>query len=92
NTSAGPIQGSAALGIEQELWPLLLARRRLETSVLSVMMQPAFRAFRRDPRFIALAGRTNILAYWRSSGNWPDFCNEPDLPYDCKAEAAKLGA
>ena len=21
---------------------------------------------------------------------WPDFCSEPDLPYDCKAEAAKL--
>lgn len=28
--------------------------------------------------------------YWRKSGKWPDFCFRPDLPYDCKAEAARL--
>jgi hypothetical protein len=33
-----------------------------------------------------------LLDYWRASGKWPDFCFEPDLPYDCKAEAAKLAA
>ena len=30
------------------------------------------------------------LEYWRKYGIWPDFCSKPDLPYDCKAEAAKI--
>jgi TolB-like protein len=44
---------------------------------------------RKDPRFMALAAKLGLVAYWRSSGAWPDFCAEPGLPYDCKAEAAK---
>lgn len=51
--------------------------------------RPAFHEFRRDPRFMQLAARTPLLRYWRTTGKWPDFCNEPDLPYDCKKEAAK---
>ncbi len=90
NLSAGPVQGAAALGIEQELWPILLARPRLGPGTLTVLMQPAFRTFRQDPRFIAVAARTNVLAYWRSSGRWPDFCRDTDLRYDCNTEAAKL--
>jgi tetratricopeptide (TPR) repeat protein len=45
---------------------------------------------RRDPRFMALAARLGLADYWRSTGRWPDFCSEAGLPYDCKAEAAKL--
>jgi len=37
-----------------------------------------------------LAARVGLVDYWRTSGHWPDFCFEPGLPYDCKAEAAKL--
>ena len=47
-------------------------------------------ALRRDPRFIALAARLGLVDYWRSTGKWPDFCAEPGLPYDCKAQAAKV--
>jgi DNA-binding winged helix-turn-helix (wHTH) protein/TolB-like protein len=43
----------------------------------------------RDPRFIALAAKLGLVDYWRATGKWPDFCAEPGLPYDCKAEAAK---
>jgi hypothetical protein len=39
-----------------------------------------------------VAQHLGLLAHWRNSGKWPDFCSEPDLPYDCKAEAAKLAA
>jgi hypothetical protein len=39
---------------------------------------------------IAVAQRLGLLNYWRLSGEWPDFCFQPDLPYDCKAEAAKM--
>jgi hypothetical protein len=33
-----------------------------------------------------------LLSHWQKGGKWPDFCFEPDLAYDCKAEAAKLAA
>ena len=54
-----------------------------------VLFRQHMRAFRADRRFIDLANRLGLLAYWRGSGKWPDFCAEPDLPYDCRAEAAK---
>ncbi len=54
------------------------------------LFQPPTTAMRRDPRFIGLANRLGLLAYWRSTGKWPEFCRDPALPYDCKAEAAKL--
>jgi DNA-binding winged helix-turn-helix (wHTH) protein/TolB-like protein/tetratricopeptide (TPR) repeat protein len=50
------------------------------------------RVMRFDPRFMALAARLGFAAYWRSTGQWPDFCKAPDLPYDCKAEVARLAA
>lgn len=45
---------------------------------------------RADPRFMLLAQRIGLVDDWRVTGVWPDFCAEPGLPYDCKAEAAKL--
>jgi tetratricopeptide (TPR) repeat protein len=56
-----------------------------------IFFRPEFREIRRDPRFLMVAHRAGLLDYWRQSGNWPDFCFEPEFPYDCKAEAAKLG-
>jgi len=50
---------------------------------------PPTSAMRRDRRFMKLAGRIGLVDYWRTTGKWPDFCSEPGLPYDCKAEAAK---
>lgn len=55
------------------------------------MFTPPMRNMHRDPRFMRLAARIGLVDYWRSSGHWPDFCAEPDLPYDCKAVAAKTG-
>jgi hypothetical protein len=49
-------------------------------------------ALRRDPRFIRLAAKIGLVDYWRATGKWPDFCAQPGMPYDCKAEAAKLVA
>ena len=31
-------------------------------------------AFRADPRFMPLAARRGLVAVWRASGRWPDFC------------------
>jgi tetratricopeptide (TPR) repeat protein len=44
---------------------------------------------RRDPRFMRLVARLGLVDYWRSSGHWPDFCSEPGLAYNCRAEASK---
>lgn len=51
---------------------------------------PEMRGFIRDPRFWPLAARFGFVEYWLQSGQWPDFCSEPDLPFDCKVEATKI--
>jgi TolB-like protein len=51
---------------------------------------PKMAAMRRDPRFMALANKFGLPQYWGATGKWPDFCADPDLPYNCRAEAAKL--
>jgi hypothetical protein len=56
------------------------------------LFTPKATALRRDPRFMSLANRLGLVDYWRTSGHWPDFCSEPSLPYNCKAEAARLAA
>ena len=56
------------------------------------LFSPQTANLRRDPRFMQLASRIGLTRYWRDTGVWPDFCAEPGLPYDCKAEAARLAA
>lgn len=56
------------------------------------LFTPPTRAMRKDPRFMPLAAKLGLVAYWRASGRWPDFCQAPDRPYDCKVEAAKATA
>lgn len=83
-----------AFGREEELFPILLGWRHPETVdyIADVLFRPALRNAHRDPRMIAVAQRIGLLDYWRASGEWPDFCFDAQLPYDCKAEAAKLAA
>ena len=45
---------------------------------------PEMKMLRRDPRFWPLAKRMGLVDYWIKSNNWPDFCAEPGLPYDCR--------
>jgi DNA-binding winged helix-turn-helix (wHTH) protein/TolB-like protein len=51
---------------------------------------PQMRAVRHDDRFMPLAQRIGLVDYWLSTDRWPDFCAEPDLPYDCREVAASL--
>ena len=69
---------------------LLSVDPRVEFGVGVYLSRPRFAKFRRDQRFMKIAERHGLNDYWRDSGKWPDFCFEPDLPYDCKREAAKL--
>jgi TolB-like protein len=54
------------------------------------LFEPGMEAAQRDPRFWPLAARLGLVAYWRKRGAWPDFCSEPDLPFDCATEAARV--
>jgi hypothetical protein len=45
---------------------------------------------RRDPRFMPLAAQVGLVDYWEKTGKWPDFCAEPDLPYDGRKRAGAL--
>ena len=47
---------------------------------------------RADPRFMQFAQRIGLVDYWLETGNWPDFCTEQKLSYDCKEIASELRA
>jgi Flp pilus assembly protein TadD len=59
-------------------------------ALIAILFYPEMKAFRRDPRFMPLARSFGLVDYWRTSGHWPDFCAEPDLPNDCRKAAARL--
>lgn len=84
----------AAFDRLDELHALLmrLPGDRFDAVLASTLFRPNLKAFRQDPRFLKVAQRFGLLAYWRQSGKWPDYCFEPDLAYDCKVEAANIGA
>jgi tetratricopeptide (TPR) repeat protein len=86
---------SQALGAfhhEDELFPILLNWQYpdMVDQITDVLFRPALRNFHHDPRFMRVAARLGLLQYWLSSGNWPDFCFDADLPYDCKREGAAV--
>jgi hypothetical protein len=58
----------------------------------SFLFWPNLAEFRRDTRFMPLAVQIGLAGYWRSSSNWPDFCADKSLPYDCRGEASRLSA
>lgn len=81
-------------GRDEELFSILLNWDQPDgvDAVTDVLFRPSLHNFRRDPRFMRVAKRLGLLDYWQNSGHWPDLCKEPDLPYDCAAEAAKIAA
>ncbi|HEU0310514.1 MAG TPA: winged helix-turn-helix domain-containing protein [Sphingomicrobium sp.] len=84
----------AQFGREDEAYQLIIGWQRTDQAgaMTGMLFRPTMREFRSDPRFMRVAAHLGLLAHWQGSGKWPDFCFEPDLAYDCKAEAAKLKA
>ena len=78
---------------DEQLLRLLLNRpgKVLASEIGEVLFHAPMRGFWRDPRAMQVARQLRLTDYWRESGNWPDFCFDPGLPYDCKAVVAKLG-
>ncbi|HEX7948486.1 MAG TPA: hypothetical protein VF495_27725, partial [Phenylobacterium sp.] len=53
------------------------------------LFEPGMEPAQRDPRFWDLAARLGLIRYWRLRGVWPDFCQSPDLGFDCATRAAQ---
>jgi len=88
------VQVLGTFGRNEDLFSILLNWSHPDkvSFVADGLFRPALASVQRDPRMIAAARRLGLLAYWQKTGKWPDFCFEPDLPYKCKKEAARLGA
>ena len=76
---------------ERALAWLARAPRRETASQWSLLFWPEVAPLRRDPRFFAAMGELGLVDLWIERRQWPDFCNEPGLRYDCAAEARRLG-
>ena len=86
------IQSAGEFGWDDDIFNVLLRwPMGSELATISdIYFRPQMKKFRSDPRFMIVAKRAGLVDYWQKSGEWPDYCADPDLPYDCKAEAAKL--
>ncbi|MBL8559034.1 MAG: winged helix-turn-helix domain-containing protein [Hyphomonadaceae bacterium] len=73
----------ARLGNVDAAFALLKEPSSMRNRIL--LYYPELRAVRADPRFMQHAADIGLLDYWRSTGHWPDFCAEPELPYRCGA-------
>ena len=84
----------AQFGREDGAFKLIMGWQRTDQAgaMTGMLFRPTLKKFRSNPRFMRVADHLGLLAHWQHSGKWPDFCSEPDLPYDCKVEAAKLAA
>ena len=58
--------------------------------IADVLFRPPLKELWHDPRFMQVGKAMGMLDYWRANDVWPEFCADPDLPYDCKKVAAKL--
>jgi hypothetical protein len=84
------IQNLAALGFIDDAFALAETYTPYDDVAPNFLFFPLTASMRRDPRFMQLTKRIGLVDYWQTSGHWPDFCSEPNLPYDCRAEAARL--
>ena len=88
------IQALGTFGRVEEAFEVVWTPGALDSLMAGtdLLFRPHMRAIRADPRFIALAAKLGLVAFWEKTGVWPDFCSEPQLPYDCRAQANKLTA
>jgi hypothetical protein len=86
--------GAAALGRPDDAFAMLDEIAGLPGDKLAgdpgYLFEGPAAPLQRDRRFWPLAAKAGYVKYWRTRGVWPDFCSDPALPYDCRAEAARV--
>jgi len=78
-------------GRVEDIYGLLADPKFQPVADYSTLFRPEFAGVRADKRFMGMMARAGLVRYWRTSGQWPDFCFTEKLRYDCKAEAARYG-
>jgi tetratricopeptide (TPR) repeat protein len=90
-SAAGVLQVLGMFGRQKELLDLALSLPPSDFyPIQEILFRPTVRILWLNPHSLVLAKRIGLLQYWANSGKWPDFCSQPNFPYDCKNEAAKL--
>lgn len=56
----------------------------------SLLFWPDTAGLRTEPAFFEKMERLGLVRWWVARGQWPDFCEEPNLKYSCAEKAAKL--
>jgi len=72
-----------------------LARERIAADDFwfrGTLFRPSLTDFRSDPAVFELFEMNGLLEYWQTTDNWPDFCEDPDLPYDCRSVSVERNA
>ncbi len=54
------------------------------------LFRPVLAEFRSDPAVFQLFEMNGLQEYWLTSDEWPDFCEDPGLPYDCRSVALEM--
>jgi hypothetical protein len=72
-------------GRSAEAAPYLAQWTELDRGLIANLYQPGAEALRATPEFWALMEREGLLAYWRESGRWPDFCGTEPVCRDVSA-------
>jgi tetratricopeptide (TPR) repeat protein len=76
-------------GRVDEAYRLLMDPESMAAVDPNILFRPELAKVRADRRFMSVAARLGLVRYWRESGQWPDFCANERLAYDCRTEAAK---
>lgn len=87
----GYLQALGTFGKADEAFRIMQSAEAIDglSATPDTFFRVHMRPILRDPRFMDVANRIGMLAYWKQTGNWPDFCRDPQLRYNCQAEAAK---
>jgi predicted Zn-dependent protease len=57
----------------------------------TVLLLPDAAELRTEPAFFRKMADLGLVRWWVTRKQWPDFCAEPGLKYDCATEARRLG-
>jgi len=84
------VRDLVGVGATEAAFSLALRSTPADPLDTEVLFLPTADGMRRDPRFMPLAAKLGLVAFWKRTNHWPDFCEAKNRPYDCRAVAAKL--
>jgi len=83
----------AVSGFQEAALDLVMRRIAAGDSLVresGILLRPAFSQASQDPGIMGYFAKTGQLDYWLQSGSWPDYCSDPELPYDCQEAAQQV--